>query len=298
MYFRVSYLMKNSYKAVFFLLFTIAFTGCKVFDDPVTVPGYVYIPSYRFETKTDGSQGDSTNKFTDAWVYSNGNIEGSFAFPVLIPIQRNGPTEIAIEPGIVRTGQNDNRVPYVLAQREYFTVDLKPGERDTIIPVFKYNPQNVFLMIEDFDNSSGIRIRKNKSLPEDTIMRFGGEEARTPGKLSGKVVLSDSTDYFELVTIDNFSMRPGDRVYLEMDYNSDMMLQIGFYATPIGQQTTIIPMLITNATSGWNKVYIDLSEEIGVLPAGTLCQPFIGVRKEVGAPAPRIWLDNIKIIRF
>ncbi|MES2688988.1 MAG: hypothetical protein V4658_01210 [Bacteroidota bacterium] len=290
--------MKNSFRISLFISVAIAFTGCKVFNDPVIVPGYIYIPSYSFETKPDGTQGDSVNKITEAWVYSNGNIEGAFAYPVLIPIQKNGPTEIALEPGIVRSGQSADRVPYILAQREYYAVDLKPGKTDTIIPVFNYNPQCSFLLVEDFDNSSGIRLRKNRSHPNDTIMKFGGPDARTPGKLSGKVVLFDSTDYFELVTTDNFSLKPGDRVFLEMDYNSDVLLRIGFYATPIGEQTRPIPMLYTNATNGWNRIYIDLSEEIGVLPAGTIYQPFISVLKEVGSPSPRIWLDNIKIIKF
>lgn len=290
--------MKNSLSTILFIITAIAFAGCQVFNDPVIVPGYVYIPSYTFQTKTDGSQGDSLNKISDVWIYSNGNIEGAFAFPALIPIQRNGATEIALEPGIVRNGQGDDRIPYVLAQREYFNLNLKPGNIDTIIPVFEYNPLCNFLMIEDFDNPSGIRIRKNRSYPQDTIIKFGGTDARTPGKLSGRIQLSDSTDYFELVTIDNFSLRPGDRVFLEMDYNSDVLLRIGFYATPIGQQTRPVPMIYTNATNGWNRIYIDLSEEIGVLPAGTVYQPFISVLKEVGSPSPKILLDNIKIIKF
>lgn len=290
--------MKNTFRILLFISAAIAFTGCKVFNDPVIVPGYIYIPSYSFETLPDGSQGDSVTKITEAWIYSNGNIEGAFAYPVLIPIQKNGPVEIGVEPGVIRNGQSADRIPYVFAQREYFNLDLKPGETDTIIPVFNYNPKCKFLMVEDFDNSSGIRIRKNRSYPTDTIMKFSGTDARTPGKLSGKILLSDSTDYFELVTIDNFTLAPGDRVFLEMDYNSDIMLRIGFYATPIGQNTRPIPMLYTNATAGWNRIYIDLSEEIGVLPAGTVYQPFISVMKEVGSPSPKILLDNIKIIRF
>lgn len=273
----------------------VLFSQCKVFDNEVTVAGYVYIPGYRVETKSDGSQGDSTSRLTDVWVYTDGNIEGTFGFPALVPIQKNGTVEIGVDAGILKTGQVNERIPYTLMTREYFSVNLKPNKVDTIFPVFKYLERNTYKLIEDFDQV-GFRFSKYYTNPGDTIIYVSsGDSARSPGRNSGMILLSDSTTLFRLISNDAYTLNGSSPAFLELDYNTDITLYIGMVAnTSTGNK--VIPLYYAYPATGWRKVYIDLSLDIAPLPSGTQYKIFIDVLRTQGAPRPRIILDNIKLI--
>lgn len=282
-------------KGLIGVLILALFSQCKVFDNEVLVAGYVYIPGYRVETKADGSQGDSTSRISDVWVYTNGNIEGTFGFPALVPIQKNGNVEIAVDAGILKSGQANERMPYTLMTREYFPVNLKPNQVDTIFPVFKYVERNTYKLIEDFDQV-GFRFSKYYTNPGDTIVYVSsGDSARTPGKNSGMILLSDSTTLFRLISNDAYSLNGTSPAFLELDYNTDITLYIGLVAnTSTGNK--VIPLYYAYPATGWRKVYIDLGLDIASLPSGTQYKIFIDVLRTQGSPRPRIILDNIKLI--
>lgn len=288
--------MKNTFSLIIAAIFTSLFSQCKVFDNEVIVPSYVYIPSYKFETAIDGSQGDSTSKIVDAWVYDNGSVVGSFGIPALIPIQKKGPVEIGIDAGILKTGQDYERMPNPLLTRAYFTIDAQPEKIDTIIPVFKYAPRTQFKFIEDFDRV-GLRFTKFYTMPGDTIVYVNsGDSARTQGKNSGMILLTDSTDYFRLITTDPYILAGRNLPsMLEMDYNSDVILYIGMFAN-LATGVKQIPLFNAFPTNGWNKVYINLSDEVAANPNNTEYKIYIEVYRSKGSPRPRIIIDNVKLI--
>lgn len=299
--FAFSVCMKKNLKILSSFFIAVCFSQCKVFDNDVIVPGYVYIPAYHFATSSDGSQGDTLSDYSDMWVYSNGNLEGAFALPALIPVQQNGPTEIAIDAGVVRTGQNDDRVPYPLLTRYYQTVNLKPGGVDTIRPEFRYVASSEFLMVEDFDNP-GLRFQKFRSEPGDSVIKYNGEGVRTPGKYSGLISLNenatDTLKEFMLTSIDLFDLRRGERVFWEVDYNTDVSLRFGFYVSDQSGAAVSVPLFYSNTTDGkWKRVYIDLSEEVGARNNGMVYRPYIQILRAPHTPKPNIMLDNIKLIR-
>lgn len=293
--------MRKNLKIALYLLVAGCFAQCKVFDNEVLVPGYVYVPSYKLVTSSDGSQGDSISEYSDMWLYSQGDLEGAFPLPALIPVQKNGTYEIGIDAGVTRTGQSNERIPYPLLARYYQKVDLQPGKIDTIYPEFRYNSTNEFLLIEDFDNP-GLRFSKYRAEAGDSIIKYNGDGVRTPGKFSGKIELSanptDVIKEFMMITIDLFDLRRGERVFWEVDYNADVSLRFGFFAVDPSGQTTTVPLFYSNATDAkWKRVYIDLSEEVSVRTTGTRYRPFIQILRGPGAPKPNIMLDNIKLIR-
>ncbi len=288
--------MKNTFSVIIAAIFASLFSQCKVFDNEVIVPSYVYIPGYKFETAIDGSQGDSTSKIVDAWVYDNGSVVGSFGIPALIPIQKKGPVEIGIDAGILKTGQDYERMPNPLLTRAYFTIDAQPEKIDTIIPVFKYAPRTQFKFIEDFDRV-GLRFTKFYTMPGDTIVYVNsGDSARTQGKNSGMILLTDSTDYFRLITTDPYILAGRNLPsMLEMDYNSDVILYIGMFAN-LATGVKQIPLFNAFPTNGWNKVYINLSDEVAANPNNTEYKIYIEVYRSKGSPRPRIIIDNVKLI--
>lgn len=288
--------MKNTLSLIIAAIFTLLFSQCKVFDNEVIVPSYVYIPGYKFETALDGSQGDSTSKIVDAWVYENGSVVGSFGLPALIPIQKKGPIEIGVDAGILKTGQDYERMPNPLLTRSYFTIDAQPEKIDTIVPVFKYVPRAKFKFIEDFDRV-GLRFTKFFTMPGDTIIYINsGDSARTQGKNSGMILLTDSTDYFRLITTDAYILTGLDLPsVLELDYNSDVILYIGMFAN-LATGVKQIPLFNAFPTNGWNKVYINLTDEVTANPMNTEYKIYIDVYKSKGSPQPRIIIDNVKLI--
>lgn len=288
--------MKNTFSLIIAAIFTSLFSQCKVFDNEVIVPSYVYIPGYKFETALDGSQGDSTSKIVDAWVYENGSVVGSFGLPALIPIQKKGPIEIGVDAGILKTGQDYERMPNPLLTRSYFTIDAQPEKIDTIVPVFKYVPRAKFKFIEDFDRV-GLRFTKFFTMPGDTIIYINsGDSARTQGKNSGMILLTDSTDYFRLITTDAYILTGLDLPsVLELDYNSDVILYIGMFAN-LATGVKQIPLFNAFPTNGWNKVYINLTDEVTANPMNTEYKIYIDVYKSKGSPQPRIIIDNVKLI--
>lgn len=288
--------MKNTFSLIIAAIFTSLFSQCKVFDNEVIVPSYVYIPGYKFETALDGSQGDSTSKIVDAWVYENGSVVGSFGLPALIPIQKKGPIEIGVDAGILKTGQDYERMPNPLLTRSYFTIDAQPEKIDTIVPVFKYVPRAKFKFIEDFDRV-GLRFTKFFTMPGDTIIYINsGDSARTQGKNSGMILLTDSTDYFRLITTDAYILTGLDLPsVLELDYNSDVILYIGMFAN-LSTGVKQIPLFNAFPTNGWNKVYINLTDEVAANPMNTEYKIYIDVYKSKGSPQPRIIIDNVKLI--
>lgn len=287
---------KNKYVHLIVLsLAVLLFSKCKVFDNEVIVPGYIYVPKYKLETKADGSQGDTCNNITDVWMYSQGNLEGAFALPALIPVQHTGTYEISFDAGVLRTGQFYERVPNKLMTREYFTVNLKPKSIDTLVPVFKYAPSNKFLLIEDFDRI-GFRFYQYNPQEGDTIYRFDtGDSARVKGFNSGYVSITDSTTEYRLISSDVFSVSsPNSTIYLEMDYQSDVAINVGFLAASNSGRFTNVYSAYPNST--WKKVYIDLSPDLLKLPGGDQYRIVLYIIRAPGTPKPRILLDNFKLI--
>lgn len=287
------------FKGIFLSCLVLIFCGqCKVADQQVMVPGYVYIPYYKVATNADGSQGDSTSKVVDAWIYNNGSLEGAPGFPALLPIQKSGPTTIGVDAGILKTGQALERMPYPLFSRQNFSVNLAPNEVDTVIPVFKYSPSCTFKLIEDFDGN-GFRFSYRLKLPGDTVIPITGDSAINPVKKSGLVKLTTQTDLFSIETTDWFTLEGfGIPSFIEIDYNSEVMLYIGVYCKD-GKSGNInaIPMLNAYPTNGWNKAYIDLTGEVSNKPEGSQYKIYINIQKTPGGPSPKILLDNIKLIQ-
>ncbi len=291
--------MKKS-NAFILILAGIVWSACKVFDNEVVVPAYIYVPSYTFQTRAEGpngNEGDSTSRFLDMWIFTKGNIEGGFGLPTLIPIQRQGLTEIGVDAGILRSGQNNERLPYPLVDRYFTTLNLQPGKVDTIIPTFKYVDGITFKMIEDFDRI-GNRFEFNIRQEGDTLIRFTGDSARNKERFSGRLILTDSSDFVRLVTVDEFNLNARvSPVYLEMDYNTDVILFVGLFVSDAsGSTVRQVPLFNAFPTSGWNRVYIDLTKDITTLPLDNRYKLYIQLIRSKGSPMPNVMLDNIKLI--
>lgn len=285
-------------KWVIIVLTLMSFHSCSILgEEAVKVPAYICIPSYTFKPDTT-NQGSVSEGFNDMWISRNGTLLGGIGLPSLIPIQSEGETAISIDAGINVTGQNEVRVPYPLTATFTKQVVLEPGQIDTIYPEFKYVSNARFYFIDDYDRlSRTFKFNTLYSQAGDTLRPVNDGNAWLPGRYSVKVDVPATREIVQLVT-EAFQVRgAGAPVFLEIDYQSNLNLDIGYYyREPGGSVSNVMSVVQTFPTNGiWKKMYIDFSDEFSTRLAGTeyiFYIGFINIEKVV----PDVYLDNIKLI--
>lgn len=273
-------------------------------EDAVQVPAYIYIDKYTFTTDFI-TQGDTSNQFVDMWIANKGVPLGAIGLPTLIPIQATGNTEIRVDAGIIKSGQNNERLNYPLTASHFETRNLVPGKIDTIRPEFKYLPTVEVAFVEDYD-----RVGTNFTIVEgDTVLPINDNRAWKPGTNSGKLVFAKDTARMLLFAgglrdaLGNYEgyelPPPGTPIFLEIDYNSNLNIDIGYiFKSPGSQDISRLQSVIqTFPTAGeWKKLYIDLTDEISAKQIGTRYIFYILVVNFNNTATPEVLLDNIKLV--
>jgi hypothetical protein len=294
-----------------FIFASALFSSCSFLDTtPVKIPSYISVPKIGFSTSNYGSivQGDSSSKFVDVWIYDNGSLLGNIGLPAIIPDQKTGLTEIEFDAGIMKSGQDEDRIPYPFISRiTYPNTRLSPNVIDTFYPEFKYLPSTKFSINEGFEilgsslaftydtlnNSSGgkiIKVKDSTNLTPSIIL----------GKYSGEIILQPNAQFRMLSSefLKEILMPTlGSPIYLELDYKSDLQIAIEMWSFDQNGNLNRIPELVTNPTTNWNKVYVCLDQDIVSTNPGTLFQVTISVYNNTAVPQ-NTFLDNIKLVHF
>jgi len=293
----------------FFILSSILSVSCGIIgEDAAVVPAYIAIDTFYFETD-DITQGSNSQDFKDMWISNKGLPLGAIGIPTLIPVQASGNTEIRIDAGVINTGQNNERINYPLMATFVETRNLIPGKIDTFTPVFKYLQNIEMAFIEDYDRvGTNFIINPTYYLPGDTVMKVADTRLGRSASNSGKVILAPQHQLLQLIAggprdaqnnYEGYALSsPGGPVFLEIDYNSNLPVDIGYYyIDPITQLTSRLNSVVqTFPTSGqWKKLYIDLTDEVASKRAGTRFIFYIGVLNFENS-TPEIFLDDIKLI--
>ena len=287
------------------------FSSCSYLETtPVKIPSYIYIPKIGFSTSNNGSvvQGDSSSKFVDVWIYDNGTLLGNIGLPAFIPDQKNGLTELEFDAGIMKSGQDEDRIPYPFVARVvYPNVKLLPNVVDTFYPDFKYLPQTKFSINEGFEilgSSLAFSYDTLNNSPGGKILKVKDSTNLTPsinlGKYSGEIILQPNTQ-FRIISSEfqKEVLEPslGSPIYLEMDFKSDLQIAIEMWSFDQNGNLNRIPELVTNPTTAWNKVYVCLDQDVVATNPGTLFQITISVYNNTTVPQ-NTFLDNIKLLHF
>jgi hypothetical protein len=283
-----------------FIIASVAFLGCEFSDkEEATVAAYVHVPSLQMQTPIDGSQGSNTHQFEDVWVFANNTFIGSYGVPATIPIPVSGDVNLRFEAGVKKSGQEYERIIYPLMKSSSGKMFLTPNVVDTIVPKFQFFENSVFAFIEDYDRiGTKFIINPLYSGQGDTIIRFQGADARESGKNSARVLIRPGSTVFQMYTSDEYTL-PGfnQPVFLEMDFNANLQLVIGYYYQepnqPSSAATEIIRLAPTNGE--WRKIYLALNQEIAPRPPNTQFKFYVGLFKSADFVAD-VRLDNIKLV--
>jgi hypothetical protein len=284
----------------FFLTLIVILTvtvSCENQEDEDLVPSYIHID--KISVSSNLTQGSNSSNITDAWVYLDETLIGSFELPATVPILSSGKQKITVRPGIKLNGISNTRAAY-----PFYTGIVRELElvKDSIINITgntSYERNTIFPWLEDFDSPS---------LSIDTSAKSDVSIAKTsdpqlifnePGNLySGLVTMTNDTSIFEVVTKDKFDFpENGGYIFLEVNYKINHPLVFGVYYSVNGARIQR-PIVILNKTDEWKKTYINLSVIKYDTPSAYDFQIFMGAEKEDGTENAIFLLDNLKLVRF
>lgn len=278
-----------------FFLCVIALTSCRLLDPDEPKPGYIRIDKIAFYDSLSSSPAkDEVQKFADAWVYVDEQLQGVYELPVRLPLLLEGKHSISIAPGIIVNGIAATRKIYPFAKVYKIDADFSPTIEQTLSPQTAYQYQH-FKFIEDFENPTFLIDTTKRSTAG--VNRVEGNNAFR-GQYSAHIMLNDSTNVLDMETIAKYSVSTfnPNPIYLEMNYKTDFLMNIGLYLNQ-GSTVTKVSKLYLNPNKDWHKVYIDLTTEVKTASAnGQTFSVYLSAVKDSTQSAGNIYLDELKLI--
>ncbi len=279
---------------------TIFTVSCRKMEGGQTVPAYIKIDSVFINTFYP-SQGSSSSKITDVWVYVDDMQMGVFELPAKFPLLFAGKHKLEIRPGIKLNGISSTRVPYpfykpiIFEDFEFFPDSVMDmGALNT-----EYYQNTKFVWIEDFESSVISIIETETSdttiertMPADNPEAFLTEHSR----YSGKIVLTPEKPVFMAYSFNEYELpKDNSPVMLEMNFKTDHVLLIGVLVNNPADYSWD-ELLYLKETDEWNKIYINIGPVISRNPHALGFKIYFTSILDEGESGAEILLDNIKLI--
>lgn len=282
------------------------FFGC----EKTETPSFLHIEAIELEVTSASEQGTDDHDIIDARVYLNDELTGIYELPATVPFISEGPQNISIIAGIQNNGINSARVDYPFFNPYSAQLNLIPGdtidfsddqENTTIVngytvPVVKYFSSGLVFWNEMFENQ-GIDFETTAASNAEITTTDNPElvfNYNQGSQTSGYVLLTAAEPYFEIKSSHEFSPNKGQKVYLELNYKTDCVLQVGVYENE--PTLTKVYGKGINPTGEWSKIYIELTDEIGRRINATSYSIFIEGILSSGQTEGVVLLDNIKLV--
>ena len=112
---------------------------------------------------------------------------------------------------------------------------------------------------------------------------------------SGKVLLDENHNIFEVSTVNAFALPLNLPSFLELNYKGDNEFSVGVYVTT---STDIIKssLLSVRPSSIWKKIYVNISALGGVVPGGIDYKIYLRAEKDPSLSEANIYFDNLKVV--
>lgn len=282
-------------RTIFLLLFINAFLSWRC-NKEEPIPAYIHIDKFDLST-IYADEGTASHKIIDSWVYVDDQLVGAFEMPTTFPVvTTEGNHTIKIFAGVKENGISETRIPYPFFNLFQQDVYLKLGEKTTVSPSTTYYSNTDFTWMQDFEGSStGL----GDTVSTDTSMQIITDPNIVFEKTGcGGVFLEGSKTAYNGSTINKFVLPSGaSAVFLEINYNCNTDFNVGIIAyAPNGSLLGQDISLSLRPSSGWNKVYINLSNEISAYPTAKDFAIFFSMLKNPDLSSSYFYLDNIKLV--
>lgn len=292
-----SMFLKKSVLCFILFVITVIFYSCEIINPDEEIPSYISIDKIVFKTNIDFDV--NSNDISDAWVYIDDNLVGTFELPAKFPVLSDGLHKVVIRPGIKLNGIAGTRSIYPFYQKYDTTINLIKGKVVKLNVKTTYNSDVKFVWKENFENPN---ITLKKTPRSDTTIKMTANIAPYTfdfgGATLGIVNLTSAKPYFECITDTSYVLPKGNRpVFLELDYKTNnsftVTIQI-LYISGINMQE----YLTINPSDKWKKIYVNLTPVVNLMSNASGYKIFLHHRIDSqDANAERyILLDNIKLI--
>lgn len=269
-------------------------------DSDQTVPAYLKIDSVSVNTFYP-SEGTSSAKITDVWVYVDDQQMGVFELPAIFPLLFTGKHKLEIRPGIKLNGISSTRVPYpfyepiVYQDFEFFPDSIM--NMGTLTAEYYQNLQ--FVWMEDFESSVVSIIESDNSdttldrtMPADNPEAFLSEHSR----YSGKIVLTEERPTFLAYSFNEFELPKDDSpVMMEMNFKTDHVLLVGVLVDDPAEYHWE-ELVFLKETDNWNKIYINIGPVTSRYPHALGFKIYFTAALNGSETQAEIFMDNIKLI--
>jgi len=264
------------------LLLILTFSAC---DYRAEVPSYLQIEPFHLQTNPT-TQGSSSSKITDAWVYLDDRAVGVFEVPAKVPVIATTPDTMILFAGIKKDGISGRREVYPFYTTFSFAFEPHPATIDTIYPSVKYKDGVRFPFMEDFEVGLDFSNMERTSIKNEV---YEGNWSGVVRLDALQTEMASSSSPFDLP-------QDGRRIFLEMDYRCSTQFNVNLLA---GKSTGLDPVYVLTITpkSEWNKIYIDLTEEIIAHKANDYRLVFSSTLP-AGSEEVTFFFDNIKIVHL
>ena len=249
------------------------------------IPSYIHVSHITLSTNPQ-TEGSSSARIVDAWVYDEGQEQGVYQLPATFPILAEGMTRINVYAGILKNGVSSTRSIYPFYTPDTFLIELAPTRIDTIYPGVRYVANAIFDFVEDFEG--GNTFSNLVRISDDNVFE-GGFSAKMLFPDDSTIVVSKTNRSYNIPSL-------SAAVYLEMNYKCNHMFQVGITGIS-GAETLSVVKLNLNPRDDWNKIYIDFTPEVNGIRAGNY-EIFFRIIPASPGHAIDLYLDNIKLIHF
>ena len=266
-------------------------TSCDKMNKSEAIPAFIKIDS--IGVSTNSSQGTSSSNITEAWVYIDGQQQGIYDLPVVIPILEEGTHTVQVRGGIKRDGISTTRIRYPFYDAYTTDIDFKAKDTTHLKPVLPYFSSLRFWE-ENFEDP-GVQLDTTNNSQAQLGVTYDVNEV-FEGSASGKIILKDENKYFGIRTNQNFSFPLNQAVFVELNYKTDGDMQFGIFADGVAFNMLFLrSKRDENGLPVWNKIYINLTEYITLNSSSTSFDIFLQHSSET--TSEKVFLiDNIKII--
>ena len=289
-------------KLFYYLLLLLLISSCDIINPEEALSSFIQVNEFQLTTN-ETTQGSNSHQITDVWAFVNGEALGVFELPATIPILATGIQNITLLAGIRENGLRSTPVIYPLYDRYETSLDLVPEEIILVTPTVEYISTSVFVLLEDFESNT-IRF---EGLNNATINQVTNPIQVLFGNGAGSIpLIEEIAEVTSIATFIDLPTSGGTPVYLELDYRTNVELEIGLtgfnVSTATPTQATIYNVILC-PIDNWNKVYINFQELLELSQLDGYKLAFRASTNDTGCggtptSTPEVLLDNIKLIRF
>lgn len=279
----------------------VSFSGCEVINPDEDAPSYLRINPIQFDP---GTHIGRSHKIEDTWVYVNDGKEnrliGTFELPATIPVLVKGRRPVTIYAGTYADGIRGARFIYPFYTFRQDTLSFEEGNIIEITPQVTYKNNLEFKIEEDFsDVQRELKIGDANTLytlenSSDPALQF----EHSDGQVGVVYTKQDTTSTIIIESVYNGPLpQNGSLVYLEMDYKSTIEFRVGVEVLKNGALSYNEPLRM-KPSNEWNKLYVNLVEEISYVNDRTATFKVRITGFPTGRARDYIALDNVKLIHY